>query len=170
MNSVSPRNNFKQINWSAIVMFALGFWLSSSLVLDCLIVPSLLKTGMMSQVGFASVGYAIFESFNHIELLCGSVVLAGCLVFNYQHSLNRQQANWSIALGSILLLIAIIYTYILTPQMSGLGMSMNLFEPVQTMPKAMVVMHGGYWVLEAVKLVAATTLLRWCYRNSCSLA
>ena len=169
MNSVSSRNNFKQINWFTVVMFALGFWLSSSLILDCLIVPSLFTTGMMSQVGFAGVGYAIFESFNHVELLCGSLVLAGCLVFSYQHSLDRKQANWSIALGSILLLIAIIYTYIFTPQMSGLGMSMNLFEPVQTMPKAMVIMHGGYWVLEGVKLIAATTLLRWCYRNSCRL-
>ena len=168
MNTISPRN-FKQINWSAIVMFALGFWLSSSLILDCLIVPSLLTTGMMSQAGFAGVGYAIFEAFNHVELICGSVVLAGCLVFSYQHYLNRQQSNWAIALGSILLIIAIIYTYILTPQMSGLGLSMNLFGTITTMPKAMVMMHGGYWILEAVKLLAATTLLRWCYRNSCNL-
>ena len=168
MNTVSPRN-LKQINWSTIVMFALGFWLSSSLVLDCLIVPSLFKTGMMSQVGFAGVGYAIFEAFNRVELLCGSMVLAGCLAFGYQHYLSRQQTNLSIALGSILLLIAIIYTYILTPQMSGLGMSMNLFGTLQTMPKAMVMMHGGYWILEAVKLLAATILLRWCYRNSCNL-
>ena len=168
MNTVSPRN-VKQINWSTIVMFALGFWLSSSLVLDCLIVPSLFTTGMMSQVGFASVGYVIFEAFNHVELLCGSMVLAGCLAFGYQHYLSHQRKNWSIALGSILLLIAIIYTYILTPQMSGLGMSMNLFGSVQTMPKAMVMMHGVYWLLEAVKLIAATTLLRWCYRNSCNL-
>ena len=168
MNTFSPRN-LKQTNWSTIVMFALGFWLSSSLILDCLIVPSLLKTGMMSQVGFAGVGYVIFEAFNHIELLCGSVILAGCLAFGYQHYLDSQQTNWAIALGSILLIIAITYTYVLTPQMSGLGMSMNLFEPVQTMPKAMVVMHGGYWLLEVIKLVVGATLLRWCYRNSCSI-
>lgn len=168
MNTLSPRS-FKQINWSTLVMVALGFWLSSSIVLDCLIVPSLFKTGMMSQVGFANIGYTIFESFNHVELLCGSVVLASCLALGYQNYLNRQQAKWSIAMASILLLIAIAYTYILTPQMSGLGMSMNLFEPVQTMPKAMVIMHGSYWLLEAVKLLTATILLRWCYRNSCNL-
>ena len=84
-------------------------------------------------------------------------------------SFKNRITNWSIALGSILLLIAIIYTYILTPQMSGLGMSMNLFGAVQTMPRAMVMMHGGYWILEVVKLLAATILLRWCYRNSCRL-
>lgn len=168
MNTISPRS-FKEVNWFTLVMFALGFWLSSSLVLDCLIVPSLFKTGMMSQVGFANLGYAIFESFNHVELLCGSIVLAGCLALGYQQYLNRQQANWSIALGIILLLIPIVYTYILTPQMSGLGLSMNLFEPIQAMPKAMIMMHGGYWLLEAVKLLAATTLLRRCYRTSGNL-
>ena len=169
MNTLSSRN-FKQHDWSTPVMFALGFWLSSSLVLDCLIVPSLFKTGMMSQVGFVNLGYTIFESFNHLELLCGSIVLAGCLALGYQQYLQRQQSNWSIALASILLLIAIAYTYILTPQMSGLGLSMNLFEPAKTMPESMMMMHGIYWLLEVVKLGAATILLRWCYRNSRNLA
>lgn len=169
MNTLSSRN-FKQLDWSTPVMVALGFWLSSSLVLDCLIVPSLFKTGMMSQVGFVNLGYTIFESFNHLELLCGSVVLAGCLALGYQKYLQHQQHKWPIALASILLLIAIAYTYILTPQMSGLGLSMNLFEPVKTMPESMMMMHGIYWLLEVVKLATATILLRWCYRNSENLA
>ena len=169
MNAVSPRN-FRQFNWSTLVMLALGFWLSSSLILDGVIVPSLFKSGMMNQVGFVNLGYAIFESFNHLELLCSSIVLASCLALGYQNHFHRRQTNWSIALSSVLLLIAIAYTYVLTPQMSGLGLGMNLFEPVRNMPESMMMMHGIYWLLEAVKLLVATTLLSWYYRNSCNLA
>ena len=54
--------------------------------------------------------------------------------------------------------------------MSGLGLQLNFFEPASQMPAAMTQMHGGYWVLEVLKFIAGTTLLRWCYRNSCTLA
>ena len=76
MNTFFSRH-FQQINWSATTMFALGFWLSSSLVFDCLVIPGLLSSGMMSQDGFATAGYTIFGTFNHIELICAALVLAG---------------------------------------------------------------------------------------------
>jgi hypothetical protein len=168
MDTISHRN-WKQINWSVVILFALGFWLSSSLILDVLVIPGLATTGMMNQGGFASAGYAIFGTFNRIELICAALTLTGYLVLRQQQSLTAQQERWSIVLASVLLGIALIYTYILTPQMSSLGLSLNLFAPAQTLPEGMMMMHASYWGLEIVKLLAGATLLRWCYRRSCSL-
>ncbi|MGH2413241.1 MAG: hypothetical protein ACRDEA_06040, partial [Microcystaceae cyanobacterium] len=68
-----------------------------------------------------------------------------------------------------LLTITLVYTYILTPQMSALGMQLNQFESITSMPAAMISMHEGYWILEIIKFIAGVTLLRWCYRDSCTL-
>ncbi|MGK7873555.1 MAG: hypothetical protein AB4426_09665 [Xenococcaceae cyanobacterium] len=169
MDAISNRG-LKQISWSTVVMFALGFWLSGSLILDSVIIPGLSAAGMMTQEGFPSAGYFIFGIFNRIELLCAALVLTGFLVFRRNHNLTRQQESWSIVLSGVLLTITLIYTYILTPQMSGLGLQLNLFESTTTMSAAMISMHEGYWLLEVIKLLAGATLLRWCYRNSCTLA
>ncbi|MFW6296778.1 MAG: hypothetical protein ACOC04_06270 [Halothece sp.] len=164
-------SNFKldRINWQTVVLFVLGFWLSGSLVLDGLILPGLSATGMMAQSDFASAGYLIFGIFNHLELLCAALVLTGMLVLYRHHSFTHTKQSWSILLSGILLAIAIIYTYILTPQMSGLGMQLNLFEAATVMPSRMISMHEEYWGLELVKFVAGVILLRWCYQESCSL-
>lgn len=168
MNAVSD-TRLKQINWSTIILFALGFWLSGSLILDSVIIPSLIASGMMADSGFASAGYLLFGVFNRVELLCAALVLTGVLVLVRNHSLASSKRHWSIILAAVLLTIAIVYTYIFTPQMSGLGLQLNLFEPSTTMPANMVQMHEFYWLLEVTKLIFGATLLRWCYRDNCTL-
>ncbi len=168
MNSISPRAS-KQINWSTIVMFALGFWLSGSLVFDCLLVPGMLTSGMMKESGFASAGYIIFGTFNHVELICAAIVLAGCLVYRFGDRFAAKMTNKSVLTATILLVIALAYTYILTPQMSGMGMSLDMFESGEAVSSSMAAMHLIYWSLEVIKLIAATVLLRGFYRSSCSI-
>ena len=168
MNTFFSRH-FQQINWSAITMFALGFWLSSSLVFDCLVIPGLLSSGMMNQDGFASAGYTIFGTFNHVELICAAIVLAGSLVWNYSSSLGQLKIDRSILFAGILLAIAIIYTYILTPQMSAWGMSLNSYESLEQITMPMKTMHIAYWSLEVTKLILASSLLSKFYRSSCRL-
>ena len=168
MNSFTPRSS-QPINWSAIVRFAWGFWLSASLVLDLLVIPGLLKTGMMNEAGFASASYLIFGTFNHVELLCAAVVLAGFLVFQYGDRVVTNINHKSVVIAGLLLIIALVYTYILIPQMSSMGMTLDTFESTRTLPSSMMTMHITYWSLEVIKLLGATILLRNCYRNSCSL-
>lgn len=166
---VSSSRTSKPVNWSTVIMFVLGFWLSGSLVLDCLIVPGMLTSGMMKEPGFASAGYMIFGAFNHIELLCAAIVLAGCLVYRYGYHLTAQMERKSIFFAIALLAIALAYTYIFTPQMSGMGMSLDQFSNVTETSSSMAIMHVAYWSLEVVKLLAATILLRTFFRSSCSL-
>ena len=148
-------------------MFVLGFWLSSSLLLDAIIVPSAYGTGMMSMTDFASMGYVVFGIFNHIELLCAALAIVGVLVLHYYHHLTERQDRLSLILSGVLFAIALIYTYILTPQISGLGLQLDLFAPPpNSMPPEMMAMQVGYWGLEAIKLLAGVTLLRWFYRKA----
>jgi hypothetical protein len=168
MSVITNRFN-KQINWSTLVLFTLGFWLSGSLILDFVIIPSLFASGMMAESGFAGTGYLIFGVFNRIELICGALVASSFLIFHRNHNLTNKQEPWAMILAIAMLTIATIYTYILTPQMSGLGMQLNMFSPVTEMSAAMISLHWIYWVLEAVKLLAGAVLLRWSYHNSFSM-
>jgi len=160
----------KQPTWQAVIMFALGFWLSCSLILDFIIMPALSTAGMMNQASFATAGYSIFWIFNRVELLCATVVLSSLLVLRGTSNIYRHVRRWSILLSVLLLAIALIYTYIMTPQMSALAIQLNLLQPATGMPVGMVQMHEKYWLLEAIKLIAGATILGWCYRDSRTLA
>lgn len=155
----------KRPAWQTTVILTVAFWLSSSLLLDWVIMPSLYATGMMTQPGFATAGYSIFWIFNRIELLCAGLVLTGILVSRRTQITSRLASSKALFLSLLLLTIALIYTYFLTPQMSAVGIQLNLFDSVADVPTAMNQLHGSYWVLEAVKLVASGTLLGLCYRN-----
>ena len=166
MNTL-PLKRFREVNWQALAMFALGFWLSASLLIDCVIIPGLLSAGMMQEAGFASASYLIFGAFNHLELLCAALVLASILVINYRQSVTK--LDKSVIFAGFLLAIALTYTYVITPQMSALGMSLNEFNGTELLAESMSRMHVVYWILEASKLILGTVLLSKLYRSSCSL-
>jgi len=150
--------------WSVVIFVTLCFWLSASLVLDFVIIPSLMEAGMMTQPSFASAGYSMFGIFNHIELLCAAIILSGIFVLTKSHILPKKQQQWSIILSSLLLGIAFICSYVLTPQMSGLGLDLNWFESTSAMPAEMMELHAGYWGLELMKFLVGGILLTWSFR------
>ncbi len=161
MNIVSSFG-FKRPIWQSIVMLTLGFWLSASLLLDWVIMPSLYVSGMITQASFATAGYVIFWNFNRIELLAAGLVLTGVL------ALNQTQPKWrsgSLILSVLLLAISLTTTYFLTPEMSAVGMQLNLFQTTAEVPANMNLLHGSYWLLEVSKLVAGGTLLSWCWQQ-----
>lgn len=161
MNTISTVE-FKRPIWQTAVMFALGFWLSASIVLDWVIMPSLYFSGMMSQAGFTTAGYMLFWNFNRLELLSAAVVLTGVL------ALRKTQSRWhvgGIVLSVMLLAIAMLNTYFLTPQMCAVGTHLNLFETASAIPAQMNLLHGSYFVLELIKLAVGGTLLSWCWQQ-----
>lgn len=150
--------------WSVVVFVTLCFWLSTSLVLDFVIIPSLVRAGMMNQPGFASAGYSMFGLFNHLELLGAGIILTGILILNQYHVWPRNQQQWSVILASTLVGIAIICNYGLTPQMSGLGLDLNWFDANQGMSVEMMELHAGYLGLELTKWIVGGILLGWSFR------
>ncbi|MGB3642033.1 MAG: hypothetical protein WBA39_31320 [Rivularia sp. (in: cyanobacteria)] len=163
MNTISTSGvEFKRPVWQNVVILTLGFWLSASLILDWVIMPSLYVSGMMTQSSFASAGYTIFWNFNRIELLCAGLVLTSIL------ALSKSEFNWQrsgIILASVLLAIAFADTYLLTPQMSAIGLQLNWFEAVAETPANMNLLHGGYWLFEVAKIAVGGTLFTWCWKQ-----
>lgn len=152
--------------WQAFVMLTLGFWLGGSLVLDWVIMPSLYVSGMMAQPGFTTAGYLIFWNYNRIELLAAALVVTGVLVLA---KTTFSATNWrrsAVVLSLLLLAVSLVDTYFFTPQMCAAGIQLNLFESVAEIPATMNQLHVGYWVLEAVKLIAGGTLLSLCFRQA----
>ena len=166
LDSFSISNNVMQRpRWQTVVVFTLAFWLSSSLILDLVVMPSLYATGMMNQPGFAAAGYAIFWLFNRIELLCAALVLTGVLVLRWMQPIYSRKGYAGALLAALLVAIALLYTYALTPQMSALGLELDLFNTTLEVPAGMNQLHGSYWALEVLKFVSGGLLLNLCYRD-----
>lgn len=151
---------FSQSKWQTAIILTLALWLGGSLLLDFIIMPGMFAAGMMSQPGFASAGYSIFEVFNHVELLCAAVVLTGALALQLGGDRPAVMPGWAIALSLILFAIPIIYTYSLTPEMSALGLNLNQFDSSVTVPSEMELLHGSYWGLELCKFALAASVLK----------
>lgn len=165
MSSISSLQ-LKRPAWQTAVIFTLTFWLSTSLVLDLVIMPGLYASGMMSQSGFATAGYLIFWVFNRIELLCAALVLTGVLILNRTQNTWVSQNRSTTVLAMVLLTIALIFTYVLTPNMSALGLNIEILNPVAAVPGGMDLLHEIYWVLEVIKLVVGGAVLSLFYRQN----
>lgn len=155
--------------WQFVVMAVLAFWLSASVILDTVIMPTLYTAGMMSEPDFAIAGYSLFWVFNRVELFCAALVLTGSLVLCQTTTDTGKKGQRTVMLASLLLVAALICTYGLTPQMTGLGMQLNLFNPSVGTPALMNSLHLGYWLLDGVKLVAGGLLLKLCWRSPAQL-
>jgi len=155
--------DLKSPKWQTIVLFTLGFWLSGCLVLDFVVMPSMYTSGMMDTPGFAIAGYSVFWLFNRIELLCAALALTGLLVLDRTTQISPSKSRTAIILSVLLLAVASIDTYGLTPQMSAMGLDLNLLEPADGLPTGMMEMQFGYWILEVLKLAAGCWILKLCY-------
>ncbi|CCH65918.1 hypothetical protein RINTHM_14610 [Richelia intracellularis HM01] len=164
MDTISPFG-YKRHFWQNIIILTLGFWLSANLIIDWLIMPSLYVSGVMKQPGFIQAGYTVFWNFNRIELLCASLVLTGILV------LNKKEAKLDLTmlcLAGLLLVICLVDTYILTPQMSAMGLQMNLWQMNIKIANIMNTLHRFYLIIEAVKLIAVCTLFSLYWGKYCT--
>jgi hypothetical protein len=150
--------------WQNIAIGSLGFWLSGSLVLDLLVMPMLWMTGMMQSNGFASAGYSIFWTFNRVELVCAAAALSSILALSKLARAGIYAKREMLAGTVMLLAIALSYTFVLTPYMSALGLELDIFATVKSIPVEMDRLHSVYWVLEASKLGIIAMLLSWCIR------
>lgn len=156
----------RKSGWQTAVLFTLMFWLSGSLILDTIVMPVLYTSGMMGESGFAAAGYSLFWVFNRIELLCAAVILTGILIYCRRLNGQGRLDQKPIFLAAILLVVALIYTYGLTPQMSSLGLQLNLFNSTVEPPVLMNSLHAGYWLLELLKLGGGAILLKTCLDSS----
>jgi hypothetical protein len=165
-------NNTKSNNYSenvtlfdkcrAITVVSLGFWISTSLLVDLVVMPMLWATGMMESNGFASAGYSLFWVFNRIEVICAAAALSSIWGLA---TIDRNSVYGSAKMrtGALMLLaISLSYTFILSPYMSGLSMDLDIFAVAKSIPAEMNQTHSIYWVLEASKLGIAGMLLAWC--------
>lgn len=150
--------------WQTLVIAALVFWLSSSLILDTIIMPSMYAAGMMKTSGFATAGYSIFWLFNRVEVLSAGLILTGVLALKFLFT-SSQSASRALVLAAALLAIATTATYILTPQMSALGLQLNPLETEALVPASMDVLHGEYFGLEILKFVFGLLLLQVCVKG-----
>jgi hypothetical protein len=144
-----------------ILISILGFWLSSSLLIDVLVMPCLYLSGMLIEPLFANSGYLLFSLFNRVELLFAAVILA--YVLGLGMSDRDQRTSWPVWGAVLLLGITLISTYVLTPAMGAMAVDLDLFNTLNV-PSGLEMrsLHVGYLGLEAIKLLLGFGLLRFC--------
>lgn len=161
MNTLSYPSAQRSL-WKVALFLTLAFWLSSSLMLDGIVMPSLYVSGMMTSPDFATTGYSLFWIFNRVELLCAAVIFTSVLISRYGRNPLHRPGFLTIFLSTLLLAISLIDTYGLTPQMGALGINLNWLNPSPEVPAGMNQLHAGYWLLEMLKITASASLL-WTY-------
>ncbi|NEQ98428.1 MAG: hypothetical protein F6K30_17195 [Cyanothece sp. SIO2G6] len=152
------------LSWQSVVLFGLAIWLSCSVLLDVVIMPSLYMTRMMEQPGFAAAGYSIFWVFNRIELVFAALVLTGVLALYFLLQPTHPIGRGAIALAVFLVAIPLIYTYALMPHMSALGLDLSPFSLSDQLATSMAQLHRDYFGLEIFKLALGGSLFGLCYR------
>jgi len=149
----------EQSTWTKYLLFILLGWLGATLVLDFVVMPSLYLTGMMTSTDFASAGYVLFGVFNHAEVLAGAAIVTGLLVLLNEGLLLTYSRAATIIQGLTLMVIALFYTYCLTPAMSALVLSIDGSQVVEV-TRAMNVLQAEYWGLEFLKLTMLVLFIR----------
>jgi Domain of unknown function (DUF4149) len=161
-------SNFKPSLWQVLLFLVLAFWLSSSLTVDGLVMPTMYASGMMTEPSFASAGYSLFWVFNRVEVLCAAAVLTSILVLRYTSHPWHRPGQFTLIASILLLLIALFDTYGLTPAMGALGIRLDWFTAPSEPPALMNQLHAGYWILEVLKLSIVGSLL-WFYNRKPAL-
>lgn len=147
--------HWQDSTWHRILPIVLIFWLSASLVLDFLVMPVMYTSGMMAESHFVLAGQALFGAFNRMEMLLAAMVCVGFWMKQQTPEIERESMFRNLPIAVMLLGVTVLYTYFVTPTMSGLGF---MEETTGIVPAGMATMHGFYWVLESTKLFALTLL------------
>ncbi len=169
MNTISKLENHPT-RWITLVLVTLGLWMGGSLILDFVVMPTMYISGMMEDSAFTATGTLIFSVFNRLELVLAALSVTGLVALGMtlpEKFSNRIRTITGLSFS--LFAITLIYTYILTPQMSSLGINLNLFNGLTTIPHGMNQLHFSYFTLELIKLSVLGTILGWCYRNHSKL-
>ncbi|MFZ4640707.1 MAG: DUF4149 domain-containing protein [Nodosilinea sp.] len=166
LSTPTPRS----INWVSVFLFALMFWFSSSLLMDLVVMPGLFVSGMLTQPDFGPAGYTLFWLFNRLELVCGALVLTGLLVNRQSRSthgvmVSGLRSRWAVEVALVLLAIALVVTYGLSPAMGALGLALNPFDSTPVLPEGMNQLHGLYFGLEALKILGCGALLKFYFQD-----
>lgn len=169
MNTLS-NPNVKPINWFGIVLFSIMFWLSSSLLIDFIVMPGMFFSGMMRQPDFATAGYGLFWVFNRVELICGALIVSGLLITRQARTdhdviASGIRSRWAVEIAAGLLIVALVLTYWLTPAMGALGVSLNALDDAYSIPTGMSHLHATYWGLETLKLLGCGLLLKLAWED-----
>jgi hypothetical protein len=143
----------------------LAAWLGGMGLLDLVVMPTLYRMGMMRTASFASVGEALFTAVNSLEIILGAIVLVAVLVRRQDPDMEAHLSLGGVGLPLVLLAIALLDRYFLTPQMGGLGAQLDWLNPSEV-PSSMVMMHASYWALETLKLSICGILLNRCFRSA----
>ena len=162
------QNASSRSHWLPWLLAIAGFWLSSNVVIDFLVMPVMQVSGMTTQAEFASAGYTLIWSIKRLELLCAAILLTGVLAlrrhpgeFDICHSGSR--CRWALVLGLGLLSLTLVDTYLLTPEMGGMALSLDVLNNEGAIAPAMNWLHATYWSLEVLKLASLGAIARLCY-------
>ena len=155
--------------WTTLATVTLALWLGGSLLLDLVVMPCLYWAGMMTDPAFMEAGALLFGVVNRVELVLAGLTGASLLAIAYRRrlavSLPVSLQGWVAPLGMVLLAIALIETYGLTPYMVSLGATFDWPETLTAVPAGMDQLHGWYFALEAVKVMTAALILGLCARD-----
>jgi uncharacterized membrane protein len=132
---------------------AVALWIGGMAALDFVDAPLRFATPALSRNQAVALGQAVFARFNRIEVACGIVALAAAVV--------ARSARWTVAVTALMLLLAIVQTFYLTPEITRLAAGLDFVNRTPGDPRYAAIrsLHGIYAMVEIAVFAGGVAVL-----------
>lgn len=132
---------------------AAALWIGGMAALDFIDAPLRFATPALTRNQAVALGQAVFARFNQIEVACGIAALATAAA--------ARSARWTIAVTAVMLILAAVQTFYLTPEITRLAAGLDFVNRTPGDPRYAAIrsLHGIYAVVELAIFAGGVAVL-----------
>ena len=127
---------------AAIRTLAIALWVGGMAALDFIDAPLRFSTSAISRNQAVALGQAVFARFNGVEAALGIVALAAALA--------GRSARWTVAIVALMLVLVLVQTLYLTPEITRLASGLDFVNRTPGDPRYAAIrsLHTIYAAVE----------------------
>ena len=132
---------------------AVALWIGGMAALDFVDAPLRFAAPALSRNQAVALGQAVFARFNRIEVACGVAALAAAVA--------ARSARWTVAITALMLLLALVQTLYLTPEITRLAAGLDFVNRTPGDPRYAAIrsLHSIYATVEIAVFAGGIAVL-----------
>jgi uncharacterized membrane protein len=132
---------------------AVALWVGGMAALDFIDAPLRFTTPALTRNQAVALGQVVFARFNRVEVALGAVALAAAAA--------GRSARWTVAVLALMLVLALVQTVYLTPEITRLAAGLDFVHRTAGDPRYAAIRgpHNAYAALEVVIFLGGVVVL-----------
>jgi len=132
---------------------AVALWVGGMAALDFIDAPLRFTTPALTRNQAVALGQAVFVRFNRVEVVLGVVAVAAAAA--------GRSARWTLAVAALMLVLALVQTAYLTPEITRLAAGLDFVHRTPGDPRYAAIrgLHNAYAALEIAIFVGGIAVL-----------